>query len=57
MTQIMAFFVIVWAVEKGAKLVATKPVGSGIGMGDQTARMVDLTRGSPASNAPNANAP
>jgi flagellar motor protein MotB len=42
MTQIMAFFVIVWAVEKGAKLVATKPVGSGIGMGDQTARMVDL---------------
>jgi len=42
MTQIMAFFVIVWAVEKGAKLVATKPVGSGVGMGDQTARMVDL---------------
>jgi flagellar motor protein MotB len=42
MTQIMAFFVIVWAVEKGAKLIATKPVGSGIGMGDQTARMVDL---------------
>src|SRR5215470_710515 len=42
MTQIMAFFVIVWAAEKGAKLVATKPVGSGVGMGDQTARMVDL---------------
>ena len=42
MTQIMAFFVIVWAVEKGAKLIATKPVGSGVGMGDQTARMVDL---------------
>jgi flagellar motor protein MotB len=42
MTQIMAFFVILWSVEHGAKLVATKPIGSGIGMGDQTARMVDL---------------
>ena len=31
MTQIMAFFVIVWAAEKGAKLVATKPIGSGVG--------------------------
>ncbi len=42
MTQIMAFFVILWSVEHGVKLVATKPIGSGIGMGDQTARMVDL---------------
>jgi flagellar motor protein MotB len=42
MTQIMAFFVIVWAVEHGTKALATKPIGSGIGMGDQTARMVDL---------------
>jgi flagellar motor protein MotB len=42
MTQIMAFFVIVWAVEKGTKLIATKAIGSGVGMGDQTARMVDL---------------
>ena len=42
MTQIMAFFVIVWAAEKGTKLLATKPTGTGVGMGDQTARMVDL---------------
>jgi flagellar motor protein MotB len=42
MTQIMAFFVIVWAVEHGTKLVATPPLGSGIGIGDQTVRMVDL---------------
>ncbi len=42
MTQIMAFFVILWSVEHGTKLIATKPIGSGIGMGDQTARMVDL---------------
>ena len=42
MTQIMAFFVILWSVEHGAKLVATKPIGTGVGMGDQTARMVDL---------------
>jgi flagellar motor protein MotB len=42
MTQIMAFFVILWSAEHGAKLVATRPLGSGVGMGDQTARMVDL---------------
>ena len=42
MTQIMAFFVIVWSVEHGAKLIATPQLGSGVGMGDQTARMVDL---------------
>jgi len=42
MTQIMAFFVILWSVEHGTKLVASKPIGTGVGMGDQTARMVDL---------------
>jgi flagellar motor protein MotB len=42
MTQIMAFFVIVWSVDHGSKLTATTPIGTGIGMGDQTVRMVDL---------------
>lgn len=44
MTQIMAFFVIVWNVEHGQKMIATQPIGTGIGtgFGDQTARMVDL---------------
>ena len=42
MTQIMAFFVIVWSVEHGAKLTQTPSLGTGIGMGDQTVRMVDL---------------
>jgi flagellar motor protein MotB len=42
MTQIMAFFVIVWSIEHGAKLTQTTSLGSGIGMGDQTVRMVDL---------------
>src|SRR6185295_174455 len=44
MTQIMAFFVIVWSVEHGTKLTATPQlgVGTGVGMGDQTVRMVDL---------------
>ena len=42
MTQIMAFFVIVWAAEKGTKLIATHPIGSGVGMRQSTARMVDL---------------
>ena len=42
MTQIMAFFVIVWSVEHGTKLTQTVNLGSGIGMGDQTVRMVDL---------------
>lgn len=42
MTQIMAFFVIVWTVEKGGNLTATPSIGSGIGMGNQTVRMVDL---------------
>jgi flagellar motor protein MotB len=42
MTQIMAFFVIVWTVEKGTKATQTAAIGSGIGMGNQTVRMVDL---------------
>jgi outer membrane protein OmpA-like peptidoglycan-associated protein len=42
MTQIMAFFVIVWSVEHGTRLTQTPALGTGIGMGDQTARMVDL---------------
>ena len=42
MTQIMAFFVIVWTVEKGENLTATPTLGTGIGMGNQTVRMVDL---------------
>jgi flagellar motor protein MotB len=44
MTQIMAFFVIVWSIEHGAKATATTKLatGFGIGMGDQTVRMVDL---------------
>ena len=44
MTQIMAFFVIVWTIEHGAKATMTAGVGTGfgVGMGDQTVRMVDL---------------
>jgi flagellar motor protein MotB len=44
MTQIMAFFVIVWTIEHGAKATQTPKLASGfgIGMGDQTVRMVDL---------------
>lgn len=44
MTQIMAFFVIVWTLEHGARATQTQDVGSGfgMGMGDQTVRMVDL---------------
>ncbi|MDB4955991.1 MAG: hypothetical protein JWO36_3560 [Myxococcales bacterium] len=42
MTQIMAFFVIVWSVEHGTKLTQTVNIGTGVGMGDQTVRMVDL---------------
>ena len=44
MTQIMAFFVIVWSVEHGAKLTQTPSIGTGVGtgVGDQTVRMVDL---------------
>ena len=44
MTQIMAFFVILWAIEHGTKATTTAGIGTGfgIGMGDQTVRMVDL---------------
>jgi flagellar motor protein MotB len=42
MTQIMAFFVIVWTVEKGVKSTQTTSLGTGIGMGNTTVRMVDL---------------
>jgi len=42
MTQIMAFFVIVWTIEHGAKATATVTLATGFGMGDQTVRMVDL---------------
>lgn len=44
MTQIMAFFVILWAVEHGAKATVTANIGTGfgVGMGDTTVRMVDL---------------
>ncbi|HEY5928295.1 MAG TPA: flagellar motor protein MotB [Kofleriaceae bacterium] len=42
MTQIMAFFVIVWTVEKGTNATQTTALGTGIGMGNQTVRMVDL---------------
>lgn len=42
MTQIMAFFVIVWTIEHGAKATATVNLATGFGMGDQTVRMVDL---------------
>jgi flagellar motor protein MotB len=44
MTQIMAFFVIVWAVDLNDKDTATQPLATGMGMGvgDQSVRMVDL---------------
>jgi flagellar motor protein MotB len=44
MTQIMAFFVIVWTIEHGSKATATPNLATGFGMGigDQTVRMVDL---------------
>jgi outer membrane protein OmpA-like peptidoglycan-associated protein len=44
MTQIMAFFVIVWAVDLTSKETATPQVATGMGMGigDQSVRMVDL---------------
>lgn len=44
MTQMMAFFVIVWSLEVGAKETQTPTIatGFGTGMGNQTVRMVDL---------------
>jgi flagellar motor protein MotB len=42
MTQIMVFFVILWAVEQKAEAVKVESLGRGIGLGNQTVRMVDL---------------
>src|SRR5690606_36446833 len=44
MTQIMVFFVILWAVEKHQEAVATESLGQGqgMGLGNQTVRMVNL---------------
>jgi flagellar motor protein MotB len=44
MTQIMAFFVILWSIEHGTRVTQTAGLGTGtgVGMGDQTVRMVDL---------------
>lgn len=44
MTQIMAFFVIVWAVDLNSEETATPQLATGMGMGigDQSVRMVDL---------------
>jgi len=43
MTQIMVFFVILWSVErKAAEADTPPPVGNGMGMGNQTVRMVNL---------------
>jgi flagellar motor protein MotB len=42
MTQIMVFFVILWAVEQKEEVVEQIALGQGIGMGNQTVRMVNL---------------
>jgi outer membrane protein OmpA-like peptidoglycan-associated protein len=42
MTQIMIFFVILWTVERRAEDTKTVNMGTGLGMGDQTVRMVNL---------------
>ncbi len=44
MTQIMAFFVIIWAVDLNDKETSTPELATGMGMGigDQSVRMVDL---------------
>jgi len=34
MTQIMAFFVILWSVEHGVRVTQTPPMGTGVGMGN-----------------------
>ena len=41
MTQIMAFFVIVWSIDHGSKATVTANLGTGfgVGMGDQTVRI------------------
>lgn len=42
MTQIMVFFVILWAVEKHQEAVEVETLGQGMGLGNQTVRMVNL---------------
>jgi outer membrane protein OmpA-like peptidoglycan-associated protein len=42
MTQIMIFFVILWTVERRAEDTQTEAIGTGLGFGDQTVRMVNL---------------
>jgi len=42
MTQIMVFFVILWAVEQKEELIEEVALGQGIGIGNQTVRMVNL---------------
>ncbi len=42
MTQIMIFFVILWTVERRDAALERPRLGMGVGMGDQTVRMVDL---------------
>ncbi len=42
MTQIMVFFVILWAVEQREEVVQQATLGQGIGIGNQTVRMVNL---------------
>jgi outer membrane protein OmpA-like peptidoglycan-associated protein len=42
MTQIMIFFVILWTVERRAEDTKTVNMGTGLGFGDQTVRMVNL---------------
>ena len=44
MTQIMAFFIILWSVEQRQERVKTAELtpGQGLGIGNQTVRMVDL---------------
>lgn len=42
MTQIMIFFVILWTVERRGEETKTVEIGTGLGLGDQTVRMVNL---------------
>lgn len=42
MTQIMIFFVILWSVEQKQEAVKQASLGQGIGIGNQTVRMVNL---------------
>ena len=42
MTQIMAFFVIVWSVEHGTKLTQTKSLGTGVGIAKQVTPAVTI---------------